>query len=456
MEIPSHFDARDYQEEFLSVASKYWFIVLEWARRAGKGLTTYAYAVQRMVEEPMGVVIVYPTAEQGYQAFWNNIENDGFRTIEHMPGALIERQTNSKDDMSMLLKNGSTLTLVGANANPEKLRGNNVKLYILSEFVDIDSAVLGIIEPIVIANGGQIIVESTPKMDGISGATFIKMFKAAEKDPEQYASKVPATRYMTEQQLERARQSVIVKYGNDFMFRQEYLLDEGAALATSYYGNQLSRMKDRGQIGNHPYVKEHPVYTSWDLGSGAGTTAIVFWQYYDKKLRIIDTHETHSIGDEAIVKFVLSKPYNYGWHFLPHDGSRADSDDIQRIVKFRGYGLINASLLIRKDKESGIRRVIDLLVNKKTTIHEPMCINAIDKWKLYKRQFNKFTGDYEGPEHKSESHISDGLRYVAEAIDQAFDKETGVSYYTYEDKSISTDSEDLIESMVGFEDNWDF
>ena len=168
MQVPHHFTPRDYQAEFLSGMRDKRFGVLEWARRAGKGLTTFVYAIQRMVEEPMGVVIVYPNKEQGYNAFWNNVENDGFRTIEHIPKELILSQTNTKDNMSMTLKNGSTLTLVGANANPEMLCGNNTKLYILAEFVDIVSGVLGIIRPIVAANDGQIIIESTPKHDGVS------------------------------------------------------------------------------------------------------------------------------------------------------------------------------------------------------------------------------------------------------------------------------------------------
>ena len=161
-----------------------------WARRAGKGLSTFVYAITRMVEEPMGVIIVYPTKEQGYNAFWNNVENDGVRTIEHIPEELILTKTNTKDNMSMVLKNGSTLTVVGANAKPESMRGNNTKLYILSEFVDIASGVLGIIRPVVAANGGQIIVEGTPKQDGISGGLFIKLLQAAEKDPTQYAQRV--------------------------------------------------------------------------------------------------------------------------------------------------------------------------------------------------------------------------------------------------------------------------
>jgi len=168
----------------------------------------------------MGVVIVYPTKEQGYNAFWNNVENDGFRTIEHIPKELILSQTNTKDNMSMTLKNGSTLTLVGANANPETLRGNNTKLYILSEFVDIVSGVLGIIRPIVAANNGQIIIESTPKQDGVSGGTFIKLLEAAEKDPTQYAQRVYATQYMSAEQLEQTRQDYLNEYGNDFLFHR--------------------------------------------------------------------------------------------------------------------------------------------------------------------------------------------------------------------------------------------
>jgi len=122
-----------------------------------------------MVQEPMGVVIIYPTKTQGYSSFWNNVENDGFRTIEHIPKELIQNLYSTSDNMSMVLKNGSTLTLVGANNNPDSLRGQNTKLFILSEFVDMHAAVLGIIRPIIASNGGQIILESTPKQDGASG-----------------------------------------------------------------------------------------------------------------------------------------------------------------------------------------------------------------------------------------------------------------------------------------------
>lgn len=435
--VPAHFDPRVYQADFLDKIRSYWFVVMEWARRGGKGLTTFVYAAQRMTEEPMGVVIIYPTAEQGYRSFWNNLENDGFRTIEHIPPALRESFTSTKDSMSMVLKNGSTLDLLGANADPEKFRGNNVKLYILSEFVDIDSGILDIIEPIVIANGGQIIIESTPKQDGVSGMTFVKLLKAAEKDPEMYASRVPATEYMTEKQLDRARRSCIAKWGNDFMFRQEYLLDEGQALETSYYGNIITAKEEAGLISNrHAYNPKYPVYTSWDLGGGGDSTAGVFWQYYkdrdadgketgDPKLRVIDAYQTHIIDDAVLVAFINSKPYfgNYGWHFFPHDGSKRDSDGIQRIVKLGKLGLPNASLLTKRRKEAGLVDAIELMNSKSTLLYAPNVAQDngfLDTMRLYRRKFNHFTGDYEGADHNTASHYADAWRYVSDAVKQFF------------------------------------
>lgn len=432
MDVPDHYDPRGYQATFLTDIRPFWFVVMEWSRRAGKGLTTFVYAIQRMVEEPIGVVIVYPTAEQGYRSFWNNLEKDGFRTIEHIPDALIQSKTSTKDSMSMVLKNGSTLDLVGANADPEKLRGNNIKLYILSEFVDIDSGVLDIIEPIVIDNGGQIIVESTPKQDGVSGMTFIKLRKAAEKDPDQYSSKVYATEYMTEKQLERARLSCIAKWGNDFMFRQEYLLDEGQALETSYYGNIISTKEAAGLIGvKYKYDPKYPVYTSWDLGGGGDSTAGVFWQYYNGWKHVIDAYETHVINDEVLVKFINSLPYagNYGWHFFPHDGSKRDSDGVQRIAKLKKLGLPNASLLTKRRKEAGLVDAIQLIAEPKVTFYSPTTMvdnGLLEKLRLYRRKFNHYTGDYEGPDHTTASHYADAIRYMSDAIKQFFHPVTGV------------------------------
>jgi hypothetical protein len=434
VEIPAHYRPRDYQAQFLRNAPLYRFIVLEWSRRSGKDLTTFAYAIQRMVQEPIGVVIIYPTKTQGYNAFWNNVEDDGFRTIEHVPKELVQNLYSTSDNMSMVLKNGSTLTLVGSTNNPEALRGQNTKLFLLPEFVDQPVGVLGIIRPITAVNGGQIIIQSTPKQDGISGGTFIKLLEAAEKDPSQYAQRVKATAYMDETKLEQTRQDYIVEYGNDFLFKQEFLLDEGQALATSYYGNVISKAREAGRVGDFPYKHNKPVYCVYDLGL-SDSTAILFFQYEDKKLTIIDSFETHDIGDEALIKFLKTKPYNYGWHFLPHDGAkRDDTQAIARIQHWRNAGIVNASLLRRESKEDGIRRAVALLEDRNTRFHKPTTTDFLRKLSIYKRKFNQFTGDYEGAEHKSESHYADAWRYCNAALEQGF-RPDGTPYMTIPDKN---------------------
>jgi phage terminase large subunit len=354
MQIPLAFDPRDYQCEALQALDDGSILnIWCWSRRGGKDFTAFGYAVKKMVEMPMNVVLVFPTKAQGYEAFWTNIENDGLATLDHIPAALVASRTNSPTNMKVTLKNGSTFTLLGAS-EPDALRGANAKLYIFSEFVDINSEALDVIRPIVAVNGGQIIIQSTPKIDGISGGTFKILFDRAIKmmaqGAKQYASRITADQYLSAEILEDLRQETIAKNGNDFKWRQEYMCDWGQASSTSYYGMILEIMKENLRIGKDPYNKEHPVYTAWDLGM-SDSTAITFFQYYDRRVHIIDYYETHDIGSEPIIRFVQSKPYVYGWHFFPHDGAVRDSDAIQRIEKIRNFGLTNSSLLQREPVE---------------------------------------------------------------------------------------------------------
>lgn len=445
LEIPVHYDPRPYQLDFMrAMESGKTFAVLEWARRAGKDMTCFAYAIKKMVATPMNVVLVFPTKQQGYDSFWKNVENDGFKTIDHIPKSMVASRTNSVDNMQITLKNGSTFSVLGAQ-DPEALRGANGKIYILSEFVDIDSAVLGVIRPIVAVNGGQIIIQSTPKQDGISGGTFLRLFKSSSKNPRHYTSKIDGHHYLTDEQLEQVRQEYIDQYGNDFLFRQEFLLDEGAATSKSYYGNVLDAMTKNKHIGSYPWDKKYPVYTAWDLGT-SDSTAIIFFQYYGKQLYIIDAYETHDIGYKPIVAFLKQKNYDYKWHFLPWDGNtREQSDATVRIEKLRDLGLTNSSTLTREVVEDGINRVVTELPH--AVINEPMVSEMLEKLPLYQRKYNPITGDYMGPEHKTESHIADALRYLFAAIEQEFNKETCEMYYTAQASEQTYESEEVVTSL---------
>jgi phage terminase large subunit len=327
-----------------------------------------------------------------------------------------------------------------------------VKLYIFSEFVDIDSAAYDVVIPIIEVNGGQVIIQSTPKIDGISGGTFKTMYDRALEnwatgDKTSYASLITAREYLSEETLERIRQDTIAKNGNDFWFQQEFMCNWGQASSTSYYGQILKLMEEKEQIGIHKYNDDYPVYTAWDLGM-SDSTAVIFFQHYlnrtgQVKTCIIDYYESHNLNNESHVKFIQSKPYVYSWHFFPHDGAVRDSDAIQRIEKIRDMGLNNSSLLRREPKEDGINRAIGGVA--KSTIHQPTCSELIRKLYLYKRKYNPLTGDYMGPEHKTESHAADTVKYMYCAIEQEFDEKTCVMYVTQASQDDSYES-DVVET----------
>ena len=467
IQVPAHYDpsVRPYQLDVLNGLKHSRFSVLVIHRRAGKTLATFAYAIGRMVEETMTVVMVYPTLKQGFDNFWTNVENDGFKTIDHIPKELIARSSGTEDSMYIELKNGSVFRVLGAT-KPDALRGANAKLYIYDEFVDIPAKALRVVRPITLANGGQIIIQSTPKITGISGGTFKKLYDGATKDKTQYAIYLPADKsgIFTKKQLKQFRDDDIAETGNDFNYRQEMLLDWGQTDQTSYYGENLMAMEKDGRIGDHAHDPKKPVYTAVDLGGGADSTAITWFQYIDKQLNIIDYYETNNIGDEPMVKLIQSKPYIYGWHFLPHDGVRNDSDHIQRLQKWREYGLPNSSTLPKTGKEAGINKMVELLASPATTFHLPFTSHLIHQLKIYKRKFNETTGNYEGPEHTSASHGSDSFRYVGQALQWGFNDD-GNCIYNSSATMDTYESEDVV-SVVGsqspdyndkpYDDGYDF
>lgn len=422
MNIPAHrLPLRDYQQEIVEALndSELRQAVLVIARRGTKTYTVFTeYIVPQMVKEVMNVVIVYPTLAQGFKNFWNNVENDGFKTLEHFPKSLVMRQGNTEDDMRLTLINGSTLMVMGSQ-NAEALRGANAKIYFFDEFVDLPSGVLGVVRPITNMNGGKIVIASTPKQDGISGGTFKKLHEAAKTRDNQYTCYIPGDRFMTPEEMEVLRQDYIDEYGNDFLYKQEILLDWGQSSSSSYYGEIMSRKDKDGTIGEWPHNPAYPVYTAWDLGK-SDSMVILFFQVFNGKPRIIDIHEQNGSNIKAMANELKERQmYLYGWHFLPHDGTVASlNDGVNRLQTLSAEGIKNASTLKREGVGAGIGYVEDWL--PKIRINAGTTGDLSRKLRIYRKKFEPTTGDYIGPDHKSQSHVADALRYMCTALHHYF------------------------------------
>lgn len=440
MQIPAHrLPLRDYQSEIVqALDSDIRQAVLVVARRGAKTYTVFVeHIIPQMVKETMNAVIVYPTATQGFKNFWTNIENDGFKTLDHIPKELVATRSNSEDDMRITLINGSTLFVLGAT-NAEALRGANAKIYFFDEFVDLPSGVLGVVRPITNMNGGKIIIASTPKQDGISGGTFKKLHEAAKVRKNQYTCYIPGDRFMTPEEMETLRQDYIDEYGNDFLYNQEILLDWGQSSTASYYGGIMGKKDKDGSLGEWPYNPAYPVYTVWDLGR-SDSMVVGFFQYFKGKPRLIDRIERNGSNMRAMAREILARPYVYAWHFLPHDGTVSSlNDGKSRVKTLNEEGIQNVSTLRREGVSVGIGYVEEWLPKIKINLGTTGDLNR--KIRIYKKKFNPTTGDYIGPQHDSASHDADMIRYMCTALEHYFN-EKGEFLLAQEDNQTEYESD---------------
>ena len=96
-----------------------------------------------------------------------------------------------------------------------------------------------------------------------------------------------------------------------------------AAIKGSYFGSELSKIDENGQIGKVPYNPRYPVNTFWDLGVN-DKNSIWFVQKTPTGWDYIDYHEDHNMGFVGYLKIISEKPYLYGKHIWPHDGTQRE------------------------------------------------------------------------------------------------------------------------------------
>lgn len=425
MQIPYHrLPLRTYQKEIVEAFNdpKIDELLLVIARRGAKTTTTYSEGiVPDLVKQVQTAVAVYPTAKMGFDNFWTNIEDDGFKTLDHVPKSLLSSQSNSDDDMRQMLINGSIFRLLGAT-NVEALRGANGKIYWFDEFADQPIEAVNVVAPITERNKGKRIYTGTPKIDGINGETMRRMHEAFKKDKTgtKYTCYIDATHYMTPEELEKTRQGYILRNGNDFKFRQEMLLDWGQSSTAAYYGHIMSMKDTDGTIGLWPYNKAYPVFTAWDLGR-SDSMVVGFFQYFNGQPRLIDVYDQNGSSMKIAAAHLKTKPYVYAWHFLPHDATVASTNDnIRRIDILHQEGMTNSSVLKREGVTLGIGYVEDWL--PKLLINKPTTGETDRKLRLYRKKYNPNTGDYIGAEHNSASHVADMVRYLCTALQYYFDE----------------------------------
>lgn len=312
LEIPYNWRPRDYQlPAWLSFERGCKRFDLCWHRRAGKDLFAINVCAVAMMRRPGIYWHVLPTYAQGRKIVWEGKTRDGRDFLSHFPDQLILRRRH--DEMSLWLAGGSLYQVIGAD-DPDRLVGANPFGVIFSEWSLMSSVVWELVMPILAENGGWAIFIYTPR--GHNHAHY-QHFKVRD-DPNWFAQLLTRddTNAVSLQAIQEARDAGMPEE----MIQQEFYCSFEAPLQGSYYGEQMTRMREEGRLGTVPWEPTKPVTTAWDLGIG-DATAIWFIQEIGEEPRAVDYYESSGVGLAHYHKILREKPYAYDEHLVPHDAA---------------------------------------------------------------------------------------------------------------------------------------
>lgn len=160
--LPYKFTPRPYQLPLLkALDSGINRAIITWNRRSGKDKTCFNYIIKKACERVGTYYYFLPTYAQAKKVIWDNIDNDGFKMLDHVPQELL-RSTNGTE-LKIELKNGSIIQLIAANEFKKSGVGANPVGVVFSEYSVTDKDAWQFVSPILAANGGWAIFNFTPR-----------------------------------------------------------------------------------------------------------------------------------------------------------------------------------------------------------------------------------------------------------------------------------------------------
>lgn len=452
VKVPLHFEPRPAQMDAwarrLSGDYDYYFKI--WHRQFGKDTDDIQFALYNAYRNP-GTQSAYVGLDNKWirRNIWDKYL-DGRKHWSNYPPHILDvaetrqqvKLLNNPEDKAEAL-----VQFIGFKES-ENLIGSSYDAFFFSELSLYRRDALDFILPIwdnKVAEGRQLLVNMnfTPRGMNNIAADMLKTYTGKDEPHEWggahgrvYVDILPADQSMltngerlySDEYLEAVRQRYIRKFGNDALFRQEFMCEFTAVNAGLVYP-AIEILKKEGRYHSFNIDKRYPVYVVWDISSKGKesdwTSAIVF-QYYEGRLWIYDWYEDNRM---AVVECVqeLSKRTEY-FHlirsgFMPWDSDRSGSRNSPLEEVHKAYPSIMWRKLSRSYEEDGINRVRMLFPNMH--INSDRCewlVECFESWEY--RVLSSLEDWAAKPKHDRYSHLMSAVRYAADAIAEFDDLRT--------------------------------
>lgn len=463
--LPYRFTPREYQYPFLRYFDETpnrqrAFLLAH--RRTGKDLLAWNNLIKESQKRVGTYWHVLPLLNQARKIIWTGSTKDGIPFLDFIPPSLIKSKRD--DDMSIRLKNGSLIQLVGADRF-DSLVGSNPIGINLSEFALMKPSTWDYLSPILNENDGWACFITTPRGRNHAFDLFKSMVEAKNNGAKYFVQVLT---------VDDTRKALVDDKGNEVkdekgnrilvpvmppeaiqeqrqlnvpeeIIQQEYYCSFEAGLVGSYYGAAIRKLEEDGRTrpNRDLWKPNEVVYTAWDIGI-SDFMAIWYFQYDEDKheIRVIEYNEfaERSLAECCCIMRADWKPLrnDFGWddeeiakamaqydhhkdyiyatrHFGPHDITTRDvATGVTRKNVAKKYG-VNFRSIPKAAVLEGIDLVRRMLLN--ATFDGDKCLQGIRALKEYHKEWNDKMQLYEDkPCHDWSSHGADGFRYLCQAI----------------------------------------
>lgn len=345
---------------------------------------------------------IAPTYSQAKDVAWGYLKHYS----APIPGLQI-----SESELWIQYPNGARVRLYGAD-NYERMRGLYNDGVTVDEPAQMDPrAWPEVIRPTLADFQGTATFIGTPK--GRDWFYFVDRLEDGTPDPAFFrlTLKASETGIIPQSELDALRRGM-----SEDQYAQEFECSFDAAVVGAYYGKLMAVAETERRITGVSYEPTAPVWTAWDLGI-SDATAIWFTQVVGREVRIIDYYEATGADLGHYVREIMSKPYVYGGHIVPHDAqARELGTGKTRLEVLTTLGLKDLTVAPMHRVEDGINAARVML--PKCWFDARKCSRGIDALKLYHAEYDeKLRTVRPRPVHDWTSHAADAMRYLAMALD---------------------------------------
>lgn len=385
-------------------------VILVAARRSGKDLLGWNLAIRQCIKKSCLVYYVLPTYSQARKAVFDCITMDGMKLIDYIPKELVESINQS--EMKIRFKGtNSILQCLGGDSYDTSLIGTNPYAVIFSEYSRMVDC-YPYVRPILAANGGWCLFCSTP----FGKNHFYNLYQFAKDLPDWkvFVQKASEIQHIPEEVLRIERQQM-----SEELYEQEYECSFTRGVSGSYYGTAVDQARKDGRICPVAWEPSLLTHTSWDLG--VSDDCVIIWFQTNSEctgVRIIDYYANNNLGMDHYAKIIQSKPYKYGYHFVPADIQVREfgGGAVTRFEKAAQLD-INFTVVDQVPLVDGIDNVLAHF--NKLWFDEVKTKRLIDSLENYYREWDQERQVYKPkPVHNWASHAADCLRYLCLSLNK--------------------------------------